>query len=177
MTFSNSLWVEREDTQTKDHKDFFGLAPGKLVGLKYAGVVKCLEVRADKDGVVTEVIAEFVKDGPRPKTYLNWLAAKESQDCEVRLYNSLFSEDPTESKKDFLDILNSKSLVVKRNSKMSKTILPSIAHLSRYQFERQGFFAVDFDSNIAANQIVWNKIVGLSDTGKQKALQRIVADA
>lgn len=162
----------------KDHKDFFGLAPGKLVGLKYAGVVKCLEVRADSEGVITEVLAEFVKEGAaRPKTYLNWIAAKESQDCEVRLYSNLFTEDPNESKRDFLELINTMSLVVKRNSKMSKAILPHLAHLSRYQFERQGFFAVDFDSNIAANRIVWNKIVGLSDTGKQKALQRVVADA
>lgn len=50
---NSTLWVEREDTLAKDHKDFFGLAPGKIVGLKYAGVVKCNEVKTDKDGAVT----------------------------------------------------------------------------------------------------------------------------
>lgn len=173
VLFTNSVYVEREDTQLKDHKDFFGLAPGKFVGLKYAGVVKCLEVKTNDEGLIVEVIAEFVKDAPRPKTYLNWVSIREAIDCEIRLYNSLFTEDPTESKKDFLEIINPNSLVVHRNSKVNKNILPGLEHLSRFQFERQGYFALDFDSNVAKQQLVWNKIVGLSDTGKQKALQRV----
>lgn len=117
----------------KDHKDFFGLAPGKFVGLKYAGVVKCTEVKVDKDGLVTEVMAEFIKvDAPKPKTYLNWVSVKESIDCEVRLYSNLFTEDPTESKRDFLELLNPNSLVIKRNSKINKNIVADLQHLSRF---------------------------------------------
>ncbi|KAL4465850.1 hypothetical protein ABPG74_004087 [Tetrahymena malaccensis] len=173
ITFTNSVYVEREDTQLKDHKDFFGLAPGKVVGLKYAGVVKCIEVKA-KDGVVSEVIAEFIKDDPpKPKTYLNWVSSKEAFDCEVRIYNSLFTEDPTSSDKEFLELLNPNSLVFKNGAKINKNIIPELQHLSRFQFERQGYFAIDFDSDITKKTFVWNKIVGLSDTGKQKALQRV----
>lgn len=174
VVFANTVWVEREDTQVKDHKDFFGLAPGKCVGLKYAGVVKCTDVKTDKDGNITEVSAEFIKeDPPKPKTYLNWIAAKEAVDCEVRVYSCLFSEDPTESKKDFIELISPVSLIVKRNSKINKNIVHHLQHLSRFQFERQGYFALDVDSNIEKKTFVWNKVVGLSDTGKQKALQRV----
>ena len=99
------------------------MAPGKFVGLKYAGVFKCTEVKTDKNGVVTEVLAEYIKvDAPKPKTYLNWVSTKEAMDCEVRLYSSLFTEDPTESKRDFLELLNTESLVTKSNSKFNKNI-------------------------------------------------------
>ena len=52
ITLHNKVYVEREDTLVKDHKDFFGLAPGKFVGLKYAGVFKCISVSADDKGLV-----------------------------------------------------------------------------------------------------------------------------
>ena len=103
------------------------MAPGKFVGLKYAGVVKCNEVKVDKDGNITEIIVEYIKnDPPKPKTYLNWVSAKEAIDCEVRLYNNLFSEDPTESKRDFLELINPNSLVIKRGAKMNKNIIPEL---------------------------------------------------
>lgn len=111
----------------KDHKDFYGLAPGKFVGLKYAGVVKCTDVKVNKDGHVTEVVAEYIKnDAPKPKTYLNWVSAKEAVDCEVRLYSHLFSEDPTESKKDMLELLSPNSLVYKNGAKINKNIIPEL---------------------------------------------------
>ncbi|EGR28605.1 hypothetical protein IMG5_171930 [Ichthyophthirius multifiliis] len=177
ITLFNQVWVEREDTLMKDHKDFFGFAKGKIVGLKYAGVFKCLDVKADQNGVVQEVLIEFIKENaPKPKTYVNWVSVKESLDCQVRLYECLFNEDPTESKKDLITIINKNSLVVKKNAKMNKRLVGLLNHLDRFQFERQGFFTVDFDSDLGKQQYVWNKTVGLSDTGRQKAMARVNQD-
>jgi len=45
IRLSRKVYVEREDIRTVDHPDFLGLAPGKLIGLKYAGVFKVIEVK------------------------------------------------------------------------------------------------------------------------------------
>ena len=45
------------------HKDFYGMAPGTLCGLKYYGVFKCNEVVRDDTGKVTHVNIEYVHDG------------------------------------------------------------------------------------------------------------------
>lgn len=35
IKLTNKIYVEREDVRLEDHKEFLGMAPGKLVGLKY----------------------------------------------------------------------------------------------------------------------------------------------
>jgi len=40
LTVSKNIWVERDDVRETDSAEFFGFAPGKIVGLKYFGVVK-----------------------------------------------------------------------------------------------------------------------------------------
>jgi len=35
INLTNKIYVEREDVRVEDHKEFLGMAPGKLVGLKY----------------------------------------------------------------------------------------------------------------------------------------------
>jgi len=35
IKLTNKIYVEREDVRLDDHKEFLGMAPGKLVGLKY----------------------------------------------------------------------------------------------------------------------------------------------
>ncbi len=40
LTVSKNIWVEREDVRETDSAEFFGFAPGKIVGLKYFGSVK-----------------------------------------------------------------------------------------------------------------------------------------
>lgn len=40
MNLRKHLFVEKEDVRANDHPKFFGFAPGKIVGIKYAGLVK-----------------------------------------------------------------------------------------------------------------------------------------
>jgi len=40
----NKVYIEKADVLHMAHKDFFGMAPGTLCGLKYFGVFKCNEV-------------------------------------------------------------------------------------------------------------------------------------
>ena len=118
--------MEREDVRTVDHKDFFGIAPGKVAGLKYFGIILVKEVLVNDKNEITEVIAELEQNKEtksKPKAYLNWISTKESVDCEVRLYEPLFSEYDPNKAEDFYKAINPNSKTVKRGCKMNKNLL------------------------------------------------------
>jgi glutaminyl-tRNA synthetase len=85
-------------------------------------------------------------------------------DCELRLYDKLFSvpnPDDVPEGADFTSVLNPDSLVVVRGAKIE----PSVGQGgtgARYQFERTGYFAADPDSR--EGMLVFNRTVTLKDT-------------
>ena len=67
IPFSKELWIEREDFMEVASKKWFRLAPGAIVRLKSAYIVKCTGFEKDENGLVTTVTAEYVpesKSGP-----------------------------------------------------------------------------------------------------------------
>jgi len=79
----------------------------------------------------------------------------------VRLYDRLFSvEDPEESG-DFLANLNPQSLEVIANAKIEPSVAGA-APLTRYQFERLGYFCVDRDST--DERMVFNRTATLKES-------------
>lgn len=99
---------------------------------------------------------------------MNWISAEESFDCETRHYGQLFSVEKPNDYPNYIDYLNPISKTVYKNTKCHKDILKNIKILERVQFERKGFFAVDQDSDLKNNKIVWNKIVGLIQDKNKK---------
>lgn len=43
----------------------------------------------------------------------------------------------------------------------------------KFQFERLGYFCLDYDSNLEQGKLVWNRIVTLQDREKSKAMAKI----
>lgn len=60
MNYGPLIYVERQDVRLEDHKEFFGMAPGKIVRLRYGPFAKVLEVNDinGKLSVIAEVIPE-----------------------------------------------------------------------------------------------------------------------
>lgn len=56
IKFTNKIYVERSDIKLQDEKGFYGIAPNKVIGLKYAQPVLIKEVKSE-GGHVTQVIA------------------------------------------------------------------------------------------------------------------------
>jgi glutaminyl-tRNA synthetase len=78
------------------------------------------------------------------------------------LYDRLFaSEDPSDEGRDPLTDLNQNSLEVVSGAKVEPELAGVTAGM-RFQFERQGYFAVDRDSRPGAP--VFNRTVTLKDT-------------
>ncbi|GFS32852.1 glutamine-tRNA ligase, putative [Actinidia rufa] len=141
--FSNIVYIEHSDFRMKDSKDYYGLAPGKSVLLRYAFPIKCTDViLADDKETVLEVRAEYdPSKRTKPKGVLHWVAEPspgvDPVKVEVRLFDRLFlSENPAELD-DWLGDLNPESKVV-IPSAYAVPSLKSAAVGERFQFERLG---------------------------------------
>ena len=99
-------------------------------------------------------------DGRKVKSTLHWVAAEQSLQAEIRLYDHLFTtEDPSEG--DLEDILNPNSLEVLEGARVELN-LQDVQPGDRFQFERIGYFCVDPDSS--PTHLVFNRTVSLRDT-------------
>ncbi|XP_021288281.1 glutamine--tRNA ligase, cytoplasmic [Herrania umbratica] len=167
VPFSNVVYIERTDFRMKDSKDYYGLAPGKSVLLRYAFPIKCTDViLADENETVLEIRAEYdPSKKSKPKGVLHWVAepsrGADPLKVEVRLFDKLFnSENPAELD-DWLADLNPDSKVVVP----AAYAVPSLRDAAvgdTFQFERLGYFTVDKDST--AEKLVFNRTVTLKDT-------------
>jgi glutaminyl-tRNA synthetase len=174
VPFSREIFIERDDFMEDPPKKFFRLAPGREVRLRSAYLVTCTEVIKDGAGEIIELRGTYdpatrggdAPDGRKVKATLHWVSAPHAVDAEVRLYDRLFTlEDPegaaARAGTDFTAILNPHSLDVLKGAKVERS-LATVAAGARYQFERQGYFAVDPDSRPAAP--VFNRTVSLKDS-------------
>jgi glutaminyl-tRNA synthetase len=89
------------------------------------------------------------------------VSAEHAIDCEVRLYDRLFNEEDPEQDGNFLEHLNPNSLEVIEHAKLEPSVRGA-EPLTRYQFERLGYFCVDRDSS--SESPVFNRTATLKDT-------------
>jgi len=167
------VYIEQDDFREVPPKKFFRLTPGQEVRLRYAYIIKCSEVVKDtRTGEAAEVHCTYDPEtrsgGPQAnrkvKGTLHWVSANHALDAEVRLYDHLLTKaDPGDvpEGQDFTANLNPNSLERLTGAKVEPS-LKSASPLSRYQFERQGYFCVDPDSS--ADKLVFNRTVALRDS-------------
>lgn len=172
LPFSKTLYIERNDFMENPPKKYFRLAIGNEVRLRYAYFVTCTSVEKDLDGNITAVHCNYdplskggnSPDGRKVKGTIHWVDAEDCLDAEVRLFDRLFiSETPekTEPGKSFVDNLNPDSLKIITNAKIERS-LADVNHLDRFQFERLGYFSVDYDSK--KGNLVFNRTCTLKDS-------------
>jgi len=171
VPFSRVLYIERDDFREDPPKQFFRLAPGREVRLRYAYFITCTGVVRDENtGEVVELRCTYdpatrggdAPDGRKVKATLHWVSAAHAVGAEARLYNALFTkENPGEESGDFKTDINPDSLETLENCFVEPG-LAGAAPGSRYQFERLGYFCVDPDSSV--DKPVFNRIVTLKDT-------------
>ncbi|MSR38034.1 MAG: glutamine--tRNA ligase/YqeY domain fusion protein [Planctomycetes bacterium] len=178
VPFAGELWIERDDFMENPPKDFFRMAPGREVRLRYGYFVKCTGIDKDADGNITAVRCTYdpltkggnAPDGRKVKATIHWVSAAHALDAEVRLLSHLFTvKDPAEQEgHDFLEFLNPKSLVVVRGK-----LEPSLQDArggDRYQFERIGYFTCD-SKDSKPSELVFLRTVTLKDAW-QKAQKK-----
>jgi glutaminyl-tRNA synthetase len=169
VPFSAEIYIEQDDFMENPPKKYFRLAPGQMVRLKSAYIIRCEEVIKDADGKVIELRCTYIPEsksgsdtsGINVKGTLHWVSAKHAVSAEVRLYDRLFRvEDPTDEEGDFKEYLNPESLQVVNRVYAEPDLLNADLN-SRYQFLRKGYFCLDKDST--SEHLVFNRTVTLKD--------------
>jgi glutaminyl-tRNA synthetase len=172
VPFSRVLYIEAEDFLEDPPKKFFRLAPGREVRLRSAYFITCTSVVKDDDGNIVELRATYdpatrggdSPDGRRPKATLHWVSAEHAVNAEVRLYERLFSVEDPEQDGDFLAHMNPHSREVIADAKLEPSVAGA-APLTRFQFERTGYFCVDRDSS--GEKLVFNRTATLKDSSSK----------
>ncbi|MDB5020647.1 MAG: Glutamate--tRNA ligase [Pedobacter sp.] len=169
IPFSKELWIEREDFMEEPAKKWFRLAPGAMVRLKFAYIVKCEDFKKDENGNITEIYCTYFPDsksgedtsGINVKGTIHWVSAMHAKTAEIRNYDRLFTvESPDSEEGDFKDYLNPDSVEVIENAYIEPYLAEANAETG-YQFIRKGYYTLDSDST--AEKLVFNRTVSLKD--------------
>jgi glutaminyl-tRNA synthetase len=172
VPFCREIFIEQEDFMENPPNKFFRLAPGTEVRLKGAYIIKCEGFKKHLDtGVIEEVYCTYdphTKSGghnseKKVKGTLHWVSARHALEAEIRLYDRLFNhEDPAGQKDDdYRKFLNPDSLKILKGCKVEPS-LRDAKPLEKFQFQRIGYFCVDYDSR--PENLVFNRTVSLKDT-------------
>ena len=173
VPFSRELFIERNDFMEDPPRKFFRLAPGREIRLRYAYFITCTQVIKDENGHVIEIRCTYdpetkggsAPDGRKVKGTIHWVSAKHCLDAEVRLYDRLFSVPNPGRDGDFKKDINTDSLQVLTHCKVEPSLKntdPSVT----VQFERKGYFCVDFVDS-SPEHLIFNRTVPLRDSWKK----------
>lgn len=173
VPFSKVLYIEREDFMEDPPRNFFRLAPGREVRLRYAYFIRCDRVVKDPaSGEINEIHCSYdpetrggnAPDGRKVKATLHWVSAAHAIPAEIRLYDKLFlKENPEEvgEGEDFLINLNPESRTILKGCFLEPGLQKSQPG-DTCQFERLGYFCCDPDTT--PDLPVFNRTVTLRDT-------------
>lgn len=164
LPFGKNIFIEQDDFLENPDEDFFRLAPGTEVRLRYAYIIKCEEVIKDDNGKVIELICSYDPDTKsgvgtsikKVKSAIHWISADYITTGSIKLFETLYS-DPNP---DTNSSINPNSMIQLDQSLFEKS-LANAKIGSRYQFERNGYFILD---EIKEDELIFNRIVTLKDT-------------
>lgn len=173
--FGRELYIERSDFMKEPIPKFFRMFKGNKVRLKGAYIVECTGFEEDENGNITVFATydENTKSGSdcnvKVKGTIHWLNQKHAKQVEVRLIDNLVAEesqDMVEGQEHAVNgfVLNPNSLQIVENAYVEDI---DFNFEERYQFLRNGYFALDKDST--DEKLVFNKTIGLKDTYKPQA--------
>ena len=171
LPLSRILYIDRSDFMEIPPKGYFRLSPGKEVRLRYAYIIKCVDMVKDANGEVIEIHCTYDPDSKsgtagadrrKVKGNIHWLSARHAQQAEIRLYDRLFAHPhPDAGGQDYKTVLNpdSKNVIAARVEPSLIQALPE----ERFQFERHGYFVAD-RMDMKSGKAVFNRSVTLRDS-------------
>ncbi len=168
VPFSKVLYIEQDDFRENPPKKYFRLSPGTEVRLRYAYIIKCVDVVKNERGEVTELRCTYdpetrsgsPQSARKVKGTIHWVSAAHAVEAEARVYDRLFMvENPVGER--WKDQINPHSLEILSGCRVEPSL--SVAKpQDRFQFERLGYYCVDDDSR--EGKLVFNRTVTLRDT-------------
>ena len=171
LPFTREIYIDRadfSDDSTLSRKKFKRLVIDDYVRLRSGYVIKADEIVRDSSGEISEIIGSYVPntvgedppEGIRPRGVIHWVSASHCIDCDLYLYENLFTVPaPDSGEGSFLDFINPESLKIVRNCK-AEVGLANASEGEHYQFEREGYYCLDV-KNSTADKPAFNRTIDL----------------
>ena len=168
--FSREVYIDKDDfIEVSPNNKYKRLAIDKEVRLRNAYVIKATHFDSDKDGNIKIIYCTYDSktlgknpfDGRKVKGVIHYVEASSAVSAEFRIYDRLFLEPNPSQFDDLSSSLNPSSLDIK-NGFVEHSLKNAKIEIA-YQFEREGYFCRDSESD----KLVFNKTVGLRDTWSQ----------
>ena len=171
IAFSREVYIEREDfIEVKPNKKWKRLALDIEVRLMHAYFVKANKIIKDDNGNILEVHCTYDKETKsgsgftdrKPNGNIHFVDASHNKKAEFRLLDDLITDFEN---KDipFSEKIDPNSLIIKQGY-VEDGLEFNVK--DRFQFTRNGYYAVDKDST--NNHLVFNRIVSLKSSYKPK---------
>jgi glutaminyl-tRNA synthetase len=175
IPFSRELWIEREDFMEVPAKKWFRLAPGAMVRLKSAYIVKCESFSKDDQGNIIEIQCSYIPEsrsgndssGINVKGTIHWVSVAHAIPAEVRLYDRLFRVEDPSAEGNFKEFINPDSLQVVEKAWLEPA-LAEAAIGEYFQFIRKGYFTIDSVLS-SPGKMIFNRTVTLKDAWAKEA--------
>ena len=171
LPFTRELYIDRNDfneDRTLSRKKFKRLVIGEYVRLRSGYVIRADEVVKDAAGEIVELICSYIPgtvgqdppEGVRPRGVIHWVSATNSVDCDLYLYEKLFTvAAPDAGEGSFIEHLNPDSLQIVKQCKAELGLAAAKAG-QHFQFEREGYYCVDAKHS-SADKLVFNRTIAL----------------
>lgn len=171
VPFSREIYIEQDDFMENPPNKFFRLSPGREVRLRYAYFITCTDVVKDENGSIKHLNCTYdpaskggnSPDGRKVKSTIHWVSANHAVKAEVRMYDRLFIDENPDGHKDidFKEFMNKDSLKILPEC-FVEPFVSGAKPLDHFQFERLGYFNLDYDST--PEKPVFNLTVQLRDS-------------
>ncbi|HKM30255.1 MAG TPA: glutamine--tRNA ligase/YqeY domain fusion protein [Bacilli bacterium] len=170
IAFSRHLYIDKNDfVIEKPDKRYKRLALGLEVRLFHAYFIKANEVIYDADGNIGEIHCTYdpeTKSGSgfnerKPNGTIQFVEASTAIPATFNLFDTLVIDNPGDNR-SFLERFNPDSWIIKPG--FVEGVRKNFAVLERFQFVRDGYYAVDKDSN--KDRLCFNRIVSLKSAIK-----------
>jgi len=168
--FSREIFIDNSDfLEVAPNNKYKRLAINKEVRLRNSYIIKATHFDSDRDGNVKTVYCTYdldtlgknPSDGRKVKGVIHFVESSKALSAEFRIYDRLFLESNPANFDDLSSLINPNSLEIKNG--FVEPNLSNAAAERAYQFEREGYFCRDNESE----GLVFNKTVGLRDTWNQ----------
>ena len=183
ISFSKTIFIDRNDFMEDPPKKYFRMAVGKEVRLKYAYYVTCKEVIKDENDEVIELICDYdpesrgggTPDERKVKGTIQWVDSTTAINPQVKLYDRLFSvanPEEAEGGQDYLSNINPDSLELLKGCLVEKSVA-ELAPGQPFQLERVGYFTVDSKAE-QNGELVLNRSVAMRDSWAKRLKSKLI---
>ena len=172
-TFSNCIYIEKEDFSDNPPPKYNRLVEGGIVRLKGAYIIKCNKVVYDKNGEIDHLECEYIPNtksgndtsGIKCKGTIHFVSADNCFEVTIREFKNLVKAEYKTPSKALAEGVSIEELLepnsMQEKTALAENFLKNAKVEDKFQFMRKGYYCVDKDST--SEKLIFNSTISLKD--------------